>query len=253
MHRRCSTRILLALVVSLGWTAAAGAAGSPPMITDDPGTPGNGHWEINVGVSTERRPGEQISEAPVVDLNYGVGERLQLTYEVPYLVQRADGDATVSGFGNSSLSVKWRFLDGGEHGWAMSVFPKIEFNNPGSSSDHRGLVESGSTFRLPFQLQKDWGPVTLNFQVGRQFRTDGDSWLYGAVITRQVTPKVALAVELAGTAAVSLDRSALTLNFGLVVEVNERSSFMASIGRELHNHAEPRATLVGYVGWQLRL
>jgi hypothetical protein len=252
MHRPLVSRIILGLGFALGAATAASAEGSPPLITDDPGTPGNGHWEINVGVSTERRPGERISEAPVVDLNFGVGERLQLTYEVPYLVQRAEGGANVSGLGNSTCSVKWRFLDGGEHGFAMSVFPKIEFNNPGSSSADRGLVDSGSTFILPVQLQKDVGPVTLNLQVGREFRPDGDSWIYGAAVTRQLNAKVAVAAELAGTAAARLDRSALTLDFGLVVDVNERNSFMLSIGRELHNHDEPRANLVGYVGWQLR-
>jgi hypothetical protein len=253
MRRQSFSRIILGLGLSLGAATVAAAEGSPPLITDDPGTPGNGHWEINVGVSTERRPGERISEAPVVDLNFGVGERLQLTYEVPYLVQRADGGANVSGFGNSTFSVKWRFLDDGEHGFAMSVFPKIEFNNPGSSSADRGLVDSGSTFILPVQLQKDVGPVTLNLQVGREFHPDGDTWIYGATVTRQLNAKVAVAAELAGTAAARLDRSTLTLDFGLVVDVNERSSFMLSIGRELHNHDEPRATLVGYVGWQLRL
>lgn len=253
MHRPLVSRIILGLGFALGAATAASAEGSPPLITDDPGTPGNGHWEINVGISTERRPGERISEAPVVDLNYGIGERLQLTYEVPYLMQRTEGGANVSGFGNSTFSVKWRFLDGGEPGCAMSVFPKIEFNNPGSSSSDRGLVESGSTFVLPVQLQKDVGPVTLNLQVGRGFRSDGDTWLYGAAVTRQLNAKVALAVELAGTAAASLDRSALTLDFGLVVDVSELSSFLLSVGRELHNHDEPRAILVGYVGWQLRL
>ena len=253
MHRQVFFGILLGLGLSLGAATAAWAEGSPPLITDDPGTPGNGCWEINLGYSTERRPDEQISEAPVVDLNYGVGESLQLTYEAPYLVQRADSGANVSGLGNSTFSVKWRFLDGGEHGLALSIFPKIEFNTPGSSSADRGLVDSGSTFVMPVQLQKDVGPVTLNLQVGREFRSDGDTWLYGAVVTRQLSAKVAVAAELAGTAAARLDRSALTLDFGLVVDVSERSSFLLSIGRELHNHDEPRATLVGYVGWQLRL
>jgi hypothetical protein len=27
---------------------SAFAQGGPPMVTDDPGTPGDGHWEINI-------------------------------------------------------------------------------------------------------------------------------------------------------------------------------------------------------------
>ncbi len=32
--------------------------GGPPMITDDPGTPGNGKWENNVAIAFEHRAGE---------------------------------------------------------------------------------------------------------------------------------------------------------------------------------------------------
>lgn len=73
------------LLLLLGAAPSLRAEGSPPLITDDPGTPGDGHWEINIGVSTEKRPGARASELPLLDLNYGVGDRLQLKYEVPYL------------------------------------------------------------------------------------------------------------------------------------------------------------------------
>ena len=29
------------------------AQGGPPLITDDPGTPGDGHWEINIAEQSE--------------------------------------------------------------------------------------------------------------------------------------------------------------------------------------------------------
>ena len=43
------------------------------MITDDPGTPGNGHWENNLAIAFEHRPNEWSIDAPAIDLNYGVG------------------------------------------------------------------------------------------------------------------------------------------------------------------------------------
>jgi len=252
MHFSFISRIFLGLGISLGGVSAAWAVGSPPLITDDPGTPGNGHWEINVGFSTDHRPGERVTEAPLLDLNYGIGETWQLKYEIPYLVQNVD-EERVSGFGNSAIGVKWRFLDTGEKGWAASIYPQLEFNNPGSSSDARGLAKSGTAFLLPIQIERDLGGVILNFQLGRECHHDGDSWFYGVAVTRLLSDKVDLAVELAGSAKSSFDRSALTVNVGLVVDVNEQMSFMVSAGRELHNHAEPRATFVGYIGWQLRL
>ena len=49
------------------------------MITDDPGTPGNGKWEINLPIAFEHRPEEWTMDAPGIDLNYGLGDHIQLT------------------------------------------------------------------------------------------------------------------------------------------------------------------------------
>ncbi len=163
----------LLFTLTLAAASVAQAAGSPPMITDDPGVPGDGHWEINLGLSTEKRPGERASELPLIDLNYGVGDHLQFKFEIPYLRLSESGTGSESGFGNSEFGVKWLFLDNGEKGPAMSVYPQIEFNTPGSSADNRGLVEHGAAFKLPFQFQQELGPVTFVAQVGREFRSGG--------------------------------------------------------------------------------
>lgn len=235
--------------------AAAGlhAEGSPPLITDDPGTPGAGHWEINLGISTEKRPGSRLSELPLLDLNYGIGDRLQLKYEVPYLRLAEDGAPTESGFGNSAFGVKWRFHDAGEKGLSVSVYPQVEFNNPGTNSDDKGLVEPGTVFVLPFQFERAFGPLTLIGQVGREFRADGDAWFYGISAGHSFTERMEVAVELAGGGSARLDRTSLTANLGVAIDLSESTSVLFSIGRELHNHDEPRATLVGYLGVQWRL
>lgn len=229
------------------------ALGSPPMITDDPGTPGDGHWEINLGLSTEKRPGVRLSELPLIDLNYGIGERLQLKYEVPYLRLSESGSPTVSGLGNSAFGVKWRFQDAGENSLLVSVYPQVEFNNPGSSSERKGLVEDGTVFVLPFQFEKELGPVTLIAQVGREFRADDDAWLYGVSISRALSPSVEIGVELAGGGSSKLGRTQLTANVGLAFDLSERTSLLLSVGRELHNHDEPRASFIGFLGLQWRL
>lgn len=70
---------VLGMLLPLLWaTPSLQAMGSPPLITDDPDTPGNGHWEINLGITTQRRPGARASELPLLDMNYGIGDRLQL-------------------------------------------------------------------------------------------------------------------------------------------------------------------------------
>jgi hypothetical protein len=247
--------LVLGLGFSLVGASSVWAMGSPPLITDDPGTPEKGHWEINIGASTISRPDAQSSELPLFDINYGLTSNIQLKYEIPYVVQNVDGEGHATGWGNSAFGIKWRFYDGGEQGYKISIYPQYEFNNPGSHSDERGLVEPGSAFVLPIQLEKEIGFATLNLQLGREFRSEenSDSWIYGVALSREVSPKVELGVELAGTAAPELDRSVLVLNLGMSVEMSEKTSFMISVGRELHNHEDSRATFIGYVGLQFRL
>src|SRR6202040_3548188 len=91
--------------------AHARAQGGPPMITDDPGTPGNGHLEANIAATIERKSDEQSWELPVLDLNYGVGERIQLNFETSFILLKRDDRGAIGGAGASSAAVKWRFLD----------------------------------------------------------------------------------------------------------------------------------------------
>jgi len=44
---------------------------------------------------------------------------IQLTYEIPYVVQVSDGQQTQSGWSNAYPGIKWRFWDQGEEGWQV--------------------------------------------------------------------------------------------------------------------------------------
>lgn len=241
------------IILATGGAALLCAGGSPPLVTDDPGTPGHGRWEINVGAGTVHRPGVRVSELPAFELIYGLGEALQVDFVLPMLAQKEAERPRVSGPGNYALGVKWCFPGRGEGAPTLSVHPQIEFNPPGSASVERGLVERGQSYLLPLQVEKSLGTVTLLAELGREFRSSGDAWIYGAALVRQLNERCAIGAELSGGAASRLDRSSLVVNFALAFDLTARSSLMASVGRELHNHDEPCATLIGYVGWQLRL
>ena len=63
------------------------AQGGPPLITDDPGTPENGHWENNFALTLDNTPASQSYETPIADINYGLGGHEQLKIELPWLVE----------------------------------------------------------------------------------------------------------------------------------------------------------------------
>ena len=97
--------MLLALVLV---TSLARAQGGPPFITDDPGTPGNHHWEINFGWEADHNPGNAYYETPDIDMNFGWGDRIQLKYELPMAVATDPNNTTRAGLGESLLGIKWR-------------------------------------------------------------------------------------------------------------------------------------------------
>src|SRR5881398_1543045 len=133
-------RAAVILYAFLAWSAAAFAQGGPPMITDDPGTPGNGHWETNLAISFSHVPNEWSLNAPGIDLNYGWGDHIQLTFQTSTALLKQSDNGLIGGIGGAEAAVKWRFLDEEKGGVDLSMFPRILFNVL-HSSVRRGLAD----------------------------------------------------------------------------------------------------------------
>ena len=91
----------------------AHAQGGPPFRTDDPETPGNKHWEINFGFIGDRNPAAGAYQVPDFDINYGLGDRVQLKYEIPIAIEETvpQPGQVIGGIGESLLGIKWRFYE----------------------------------------------------------------------------------------------------------------------------------------------
>src|SRR2546428_5591494 len=102
----------LVLAVRMPPNALIAKAG-PPLLTDDPETPGNNKWEINIAAIILQRRTERLWSTPLLDINYGLGERIQLKAEIPWMVvlQSRSGGRNQTGPGSANVGVKWRFLD----------------------------------------------------------------------------------------------------------------------------------------------
>src|SRR5438270_9237421 len=110
------------------------AQAGPPLLTDDPETPGNNKWEINIAAIILQRRTERLWSTPLLDINYGLGERIQLKAEIPWMVlQSRSGGQNQTGPGSANVGVKWRFLDRKRHGFAMSTYPQLEFRTSAAS------------------------------------------------------------------------------------------------------------------------
>lgn len=225
----------------------------PPLLTDDTGTPGSGHWEINVALTVERNPSKLRLEGPLLDFNYGLGERIQLKFEVPWVTLKEEEEKVKGGIGNSLFGVKWRFLDQDRQGIAMSIYPQFEFNNSSSSAD-RGLVDKGIKFLLPVQLEKQIGKLTVNPEVGYLFRQKGDNqWIYALALFYDVSKKLELVGEVHGAAKRNLAKHEGVFNLGFRLKLSERIALNASAGRSLRHATSDEPILLSYVGLQFSL
>ncbi len=238
------------IMVALASVAGPAFAG-PPLITDDPGTPGDGNWEINFAAAVERRESESSFEAPILDVNYGWGDHIQLKFEIPWTILHEEGNGTRSGLGNSALGVKWRFFDEEPNGFDVSCYPQVEFNTPGSSSDNRGVVDEGIQFVLPFQAEKGFGPVGLNLELGYVFiEHDMDEWLCGLALGYEIFDGFKLMGEIAGTALRDFNEHDFVFNLGVRWQVSYHLTLNASAGRSLHNSEGDDVDLMSYIGVQ---
>jgi hypothetical protein len=243
--------LLVAFALCALGAGEARAQGGPPMITDDPGTPGDKKWEINLAFASEHRPGETSSDLPAIDLNYGVGEHIQLTLQTAPVLLKREGHGPIGGLGGTEAAVKWRFLDQQTNGdgFDMSMFPRVIFNVV-SSSARRGISEDGTRVQIPIQLAKAFGRWHADFEFGPHVSSVARSeWLYGVVAGFDVSKPTLLMAELHGTSRMNFTRDVLTLNLGIHHEFSKTRILIVSLGREISS-PDPLAT-IGYFGMQL--
>ena len=131
-------------------------------------------WENNFAITFEHRPDETGYEVPAIDLNYGVGEHIQLTLQTAPVLLKRSGHGLIGGIGGTEAAVKWRFLDEATSGLDMSMFPRVIFN-VAQSSVRRGLAEDGTRFQIPFQAAKAFGRLHVDAEFGPRASTVGRS------------------------------------------------------------------------------
>jgi len=200
-------RLLVVLLVALfAGGALVCAEGGPPFITDDPGTPGNRHWEINFGWIANHNPGQSYYEIPDVDMNYGWGDRIQLKYELPLAARTNANNSTGAGLGESLIGIKWRYFElhpsdepKSEDNllFSLGAYPQASINNP-TSSVRRGIVEPGPQYYLPIEATAQLGPVALNGEVGRWIgnKNQPSQWGRGLIAGHAFSDRFELYAEI---------------------------------------------------------
>ena len=243
------------VLVALGlapWGSLYAQAG-PPFLTNDPGTPGNGNWEINLGAMQLSERHSATTQLPQLDANFGVGERLQLTYEVPYVFASATGEPDHSGWGNSVIGAKWRFLDQGEGGWQVATFPQFVFARSASAVSN-GIATEGPRLFVPLEVSRPVAALLVDFEAGYFFARNGpEERILGLVVGGPVTSRFDLNAELYSDRVMGAPPGDTTLDVGLRYRLHPAFILLAMAGRSINGSSDGHAQFLGYLGFQILL
>jgi hypothetical protein len=256
--RRASLPWLAALAASLlvallHFPCTALAQAGPPFLTNDPGTPGNANWEINLGSMQTIAHGVSTYQVPQIDLNFGIGDRIQLTYEIPYVFQESSGQTAQTAWGNAYPGVKWRFLDQGEDGLQMSFFPQVEMNGT-VHARQEGIAAAGPRYLLPVEMSRKVGPLDLDLEVGYYLPGNGPKErIMGFAAGRPVNEKLELDAEIYDDHAFGAIQHTTTLDIGGRYNLSPSFIGLFMAGRSVNGTAYGRPEFIGYVGIQILL
>ena len=247
--------LCLILAALTRFSPLALAQGGPPFRSDDPDTPGNRNWEINTVFMGDRNPSEGFYETPNIDINYGLGNRVQLKYELPLSIHesRDSSGHLNAGLGNSLLGVKWRFYSHHrstavpdetgkrESNFAVSIYPQLLLNNPTRSVRH-DIVEPGPQLLLPLEANAKIGPLRISGEFGYWFTNKDvpNSWIRGVIVGHEFRKKTEVDLELYDQASTSATASETktretTLGIGFRTPLAKNGSvwLLGMVGRSL--------------------
>ncbi len=249
---RCAcTRVLTALALCLP-LGTAWSQGGPPLVTDDPDTPGDGHWETNLATTGSRTAGGWEIAAPDADINYGWGEHLQLKLELPWTFVHESGQAWQSGLGAGDVGVKWRFVDSDDAGFSMSTYPQYVWSWL-SSSERRGITDGQRQFFLPVEAATVVGEYELDGEIGRNVVAGGtnptNQWQAGFVVGHGCSTQVECVGEVHETVAAHTAQT--LLNLGVHWKLSQSLILLASAGRQFGPRTDAQERALFYLGVQL--
>ncbi len=260
LHRQRRPEPLIARLVGFCGLAflvfastSAFAQGGPPYYTNDPGTPGNHNWEINFGYMPFFYSDRSVSHTPDVDINFGLGDRIQLTYENAWLRVQNPFSKTEYGLGQSNPGVKWRFYDAGEGHLAISTFPQLLLNNP-NDAVRRGITSATEAFLLPAEFSKKIGPFDVDYEIGYQWVHKGpNGWLTGLVVGHDFTRKLEGDIEFYNVGTFHPSENQPTIDVGGRYKLHNPIILLFMAGRSVEPVRSDQSYSVGYFGIQLLL
>jgi hypothetical protein len=243
-HTKFKHAVLSACSVLILFSESILAQSSPPLLSNDPGTPGPGNWEINILTSLAHSDVDNEWQIPLFDFNYGVGDRCQLTASMPFVIGQEKGAGVKRTFDGIEMGLKYRFVDNpGTTGSNFSFFPKVYFS----------FVEEKTTkWSIPVEWHHEWSHFGLTAEVGHIWiNGESDGWEGGVGAALLLDPFSLLAEWHSGMREAPYDLRDQILSVGFTWEWSKTVSLFGAFGKSLQNHGE-LTTIWSLAGFQFR-
>lgn len=223
------------------------AQGGPPMFTEGTGLLNGGQWEVNVATSTEPGTEARLYVTPLVDVNYGLSNRIAVSLTWPYLVRHATSGPSGAAIGRPEIGVKVLAVD---RRVRVSTYPILCLRPyPGSSAN---WVSDRTALLLPVQASTSFGRVTVSSEVAYQLTSGSDdTWAYGATLGRPVMPRLTAIAEIRSTATTSLAPEATLVNAGTVLSMHDHLALLVSGGRYVNDTSPSLSPWLAFAGLQV--
>lgn len=240
----------------------APALAGPPLVTDDPDTPGKGRFELNLAYTLDLSAQQGGTghtwehAAPLVDFNYGIGERDQVKLEIPLEILDPAGDGARIGLGDALLGYKIRFLDEAKAWVSVSFYPQLGIPTGDSG---RGFGIGSPSLLLPIQVGRHFLADKLyvygDLGYEKQFTgEESDTWSGGLAVEYSLTARWILCGEVRYEHRLRVESGSIDdglFNLGAKYELSERVSLMGAVGRSFNPRPDGGSNLLGYFGVQL--
>ena len=218
----------------LFFAAPAGVLAGPPYLTDDPEPVDLHHWEFYIFGLGDRTADANAIEAPAIEANYGIAPNTQLHVIAPIADVKSPGTGWASGYGDTELGVKYRFIQETDTCPQVGIFPLAEL---ATGNGARGLGNGRTWYQLPVWVQKSWGPWTtyggggavLNPAPGQRNHD-----FLGWVLQRDIGRHLTLGPELYQQGAASAGgRGSVIANAGGYLKFTDTFNLLFSLGRSV--------------------
>ena len=236
---------LAAALVALGLAIADPAQAAHPIISEDPGTQGTGGLEVEIGFAASRgEPGGGRGSQLATQLAWGLAPTLDVLVVPRYLWLRPADASRERGVGDTSLDLKWRFVEIDK----VQVAVRAGVELPTGDAP-RGLGADGTGFHAVLALAFDAEPVQWLVNVGyARARTAGERTHLPFASTAVVIPAegaVRTFVEVAAQANSDPARSTwpAVARTGLIWKVADGVDLDVGLEGRL-NRAAPRTTVL---------